>query len=187
MSSSRHEATTFWWSGWWWDLAWGAWGSGAVQAGIQDPNPWPQVWNLRHGELVFGSGVCPELFGAPNRDPDRVLGRTREVCIPPWKKQEEELSFKFGGNYFGKLRGKNLVKKKKSCMSSLSWDPFLTIHLIGLCLYSYWCLGLCLLFLCLVDKKISCWVCVCCFCVWLTRKICCWVCIYVSGFVIFGF
>ena len=25
--------------------------------------------------------------------------------------------------------------------------------LLGLCLYSYWCLGFCLLFLCLVDKK----------------------------------
>ena len=34
------------------------------------------------------------------------------------------------------------------------------------------------------------WVCVCCFCVWLTRKICCscfCVCVCVSGFVIFGF
>ena len=26
-------------------------------------------------------------------------------------------------------------------------------ELLGLCLYPYWCLGLCLLFLCLVDKK----------------------------------
>ena len=145
----RHKATTFWWSGGWWDLAWGAWGLGVVRAGIQDSNPWPQVWNLRHGELVFGSGVCSELFGAPNRDPDRVLGRTREVRISPWKKQEEELRFKFGGNYFGKLRGKNLVKYIY-CMPSLSW---VTIHLIGLCLYSYWCLGLCLLLLCLIDKE----------------------------------
>ena len=54
-------------------------------------------------------------------------------------------------------------------------------------------LGLCLLFLCLVDKKksIAGFVfCVCCFCVWLTRKICClcfYVCVCVSGFVIFGF
>ena len=26
---------------------------------------------------------------------------------------------------------------------------------------------------------VSCWVCVCFFCVWLTRKICCWVCVFV--------
>ena len=38
-----------------------------------------------------------------------------------------------------------------------------------------------------LTRKISCWVCVCCFCVWLNRKICCWVCVCVSGFVIFGF
>ena len=58
--------------------------------------------------------------------------------------------------------------------------------LLGLCLYSYRCLGLCLLFLCLVDKKNQlldlCLLLLCL--VWL---IYCWVCVCVSGFVIFGF
>ena len=34
---------------------------------------------------------------------------------------------------------------------------------------------------------VLCWVCVCCFSIWLTRKIYCWICVCVSGFVIFGF
>ena len=77
---------------------------------------------------MFGSGVCPELFGAPNRDPDpreNVGG-----SYPAMKKQEEELSFEFGGNFnFGQLRGKNLFqkKKKKNLYAPVFHDPFLTI------------------------------------------------------------
>ena len=52
---------------------------------------------------------------------------------------------------------------------------------------SYWC-WVCVYCFCVwLTRKISCWVCVCCFCVRLTRKIYCWVCVCVSGFVIFGF
>ena len=52
---------------------------------------------------------------------------------------------------------------------------------------SYWC-WVCVYCFCVwLTRKISCWVCVCCFCVRLTRKIYCWVCVCVSGFLIFGF